>query len=112
MKLHSTEHTVSRKNVGQETKFSMALNDKLFEIMYGKLYSDKELANVRELSCNAKDAHIDAGTTDTLFEVHLPNTLEPYFGVKDFGTGLTPQQMIDIYTVFFYFISEHSLGYP
>ena len=78
----------------------MALNDKLFEIMYGKLYSDKELANVRELSCNAKDAHIDAGTTDTLFEVHLPNTLEPYFGVKDFGTGLTPQQMIDIYTVF------------
>ena len=59
-----------------------------FAILSSRLYQDKILACIRELSCNAFDAHVDAGKADQPFEVHLPTSFEPWFSVKDFGTGL------------------------
>jgi len=74
-------------------KARIKINRQSFKILYGDLYSDKIRAVVRELSTNAHDSHVFAGKSDVPFEIHLPNELEPFFYVRDFGTGLSPEQV-------------------
>jgi hypothetical protein len=47
------------------------------------------------------DSHAAAGKRDTPFDVHLPNTLEPHFSIRDYGTGLSAEQVTQIYTTYF-----------
>ena len=42
--------------------FTIAQTSKMFKILSDSLYSDKIQAIIRELSTNANDAHISAGT--------------------------------------------------
>jgi len=65
------------------------------------LYANKVRAIIRELSCNAVDSHVAAGKQETPFDVHLPNSLEPWFSIRDYGTGLTHEQVTSIYTTYF-----------
>lgn len=74
-------------------KFRVKINRQSFKLLYGDLYSDPISAFIRELSTNAHDSHIKAGKPESPFEIHLPNDLEPFFYVKDFGTGLSPNQI-------------------
>ncbi len=74
-------------------KFRVNINRNSFKLLYGDLYSDAVSALIRELSTNANDSHVMAGKPETPFEVHLPNELEPFFYVRDFGTGLSPDQI-------------------
>src|SRR5271166_5684520 len=82
---------------GQVKNFRIKVNEQSFKLLYRDLYPDRNLAIIRELSTNAADSHIAAGKANLPFEVHLPNSLEPYFYVKDFGTGMSPKQIDDIY---------------
>jgi hypothetical protein len=61
------------------------------------LYSDPELAVIREYSTNALDAHIVAGVTRPI-EVTLPTSLSPYLKIKDFGEGLDIEDIRNIYS--------------
>jgi len=62
------------------------------------LYSDPELACIREYSTNARDSHIDAGNTDTPIRVTTPSALDPYFTVQDFGIGMDEKTIREIYS--------------
>ena len=97
MKVHS-KNTKCETNMSGATAFSIQASAKMFKILSSGLYSNKERAIIREVSCNAYDANVDAGNGDVPIEVHLPNYLEPFFSIKDSGTGLTPDQMVNIYT--------------
>lgn len=88
-------------NVGEIGEFRIRNSAKAFNILSSGLYANKIRAIVRELSCNAVDSHIAAGKTDTPFDVHLPNQLEPWFAIRDYGTGLTHEQVTNIYTTYF-----------
>ncbi|QQO39826.1 hypothetical protein SEA_BELFORT_166 [Streptomyces phage Belfort] len=61
------------------------------------LYSDPELAVIREYSTNAWDSHKAAGVTRPI-EVTLPNGLSPFFKVKDFGLGMDISDIENIYS--------------
>jgi len=61
------------------------------------LYSDPELAVIREYSTNAYDAHVEAGVTRPI-EVTLPSNLAPFFRVRDFGFGLDAGDIRNIYS--------------
>ena len=61
------------------------------------LYSDPELAVIREYSTNALDAHRDAGNPAPI-EVTLPSTLAPFFRVRDYGDGLDAEDIRSIYS--------------
>jgi len=87
-------------NVGEIGEFRIRNSAKAFNILSSGLYANKIKAIIRELSCNALDSHIAAGN-DQPFEVHLPTTLEPYFSIRDFGTGLNHDQVTNIYTTYF-----------
>lgn len=86
---------------GKEVDLRIKASPKAFKILSDGLYSDKILAVVRELSTNAYDAHVEAGIGDKPFEVTLPNSFNPNLIVRDFGNGISPENMEEIYTVFF-----------
>jgi hypothetical protein len=88
-------------NVGEIGEFRIRNSAKAFNILSSGLYANKVRAIIRELSCNAIDSHTAAGNTDTPFDVHLPNSLEPWFSIRDYGTGLSHDQVTNIYTTYF-----------
>jgi hypothetical protein len=88
-------------NVGEIGDFKIKASAKAFNILSSGLYANKIRAIIRELSCNAVDSHVAAGKSATPFDVHLPNTLEPHFSIRDYGTGLSHDQVTNIYTTYF-----------
>jgi len=69
----------------------------ILDMFSDKVYSHKERAVIRELSCNAHDAHVTAGTTEVPFDIHLPTVLEPWFSLRDYGTGLADSGIANVY---------------
>jgi hypothetical protein len=80
---------------------TISANAKAFRIILGQIYPDIIKAVVRELFTNAWDSQKGAGTLDTPIEIHSPNTYEPYFSIRDFGSGMTPKLIDDIYSRIF-----------
>jgi len=86
--------------VKEEAQFKMKASRKAFQIL-SDLYSDKPLAIVRELGCNASDSMTASGQSDKPFHIHLPNALEPWLTIQDFGTGISHENIYNIYTTYF-----------
>lgn len=70
----------------------------IFGILRDTLYSDKELAVIREYSTNAWDAHREAGIGDVPIKVSLPTSLEPSLVVRDYGKGMSEEDVFGTYT--------------
>lgn len=58
------------------------------------LYSDPEMAVIREYSTNAWDSHQAAGAKCPI-EVELPNVMKPVFTVRDHGVGLSVTEVTE-----------------
>lgn len=86
-------------SVGDKQSFGFNPDSALFEIL-SNLYDDRIVAIMRELSTNAYDAHADAGKEDVPFEVHLPTMIEPWFAVRDYGTGMSHEKVLNLYTIY------------
>ena len=100
MKLQDNINTIEQiGNISDTASFKMKSSRKAFQIL-SDLYSDKPLAIVRELGCNASDSHVAAGQTKP-FHIHLPNTLEPWLTIQDFGTGISHENVYNIYSTYF-----------
>jgi hypothetical protein len=69
-------------------------------ILRNQLYSDKVLAVIREYTCNAHDAHIQAGCSERPIEVTIPTKLSPVFKVRDFGDALSEKEIQDVYAFY------------
>ena len=72
----------------------------IFNVLRNQLYSDKVLAVIREYSTNAVDAHTEVGKDDLPIEVSLPTVLKAEFKVRDYGRGLTDEQIAQIYAMY------------
>jgi len=68
----------------------------IFNILRTQLYSNKPLAVLREIACNAQDANIEAGSKRPI-EVKLPSKLDPTLTIRDFGNGLSPDDIKNLY---------------
>lgn len=102
MKLHNiVQNEAIVSNVGEIGEFRIRNSAKAFNILSSGLYANKIRAIIRELSCNAVDSHVAAGKSDVPFDVHLPNAIEPWFSIRDYGTGLSHDQVTNIYTTYF-----------
>ena len=101
MKMVETVGTVRTSGDITPTSFRIKASRKAFEILSAGLYSDKVRAIIRELSTNAFDAHVAAGKSDVPFTVHLPNHMEPWFAVTDYGVGLSDDAVLNVYTTYF-----------
>ena len=61
------------------------------------LYSNPELAVLREYPSNGLDSHQLAGITRPI-ELTMPTSLNPNFIVRDFGVGMSYDELNDIYS--------------
>jgi hypothetical protein len=86
--------------ISDESQFKIKVSPKAFQIL-SSLYSDKPLAIVRELGCNAMDSHIASGQPNRPIHIHVPNSLEPWLTIQDFGTGISHENIYKIYTEYF-----------
>ena len=103
MKLYddSSRSNVLESNLaGGVSNFNIARTPHMFHILSSGLYSDKIAAVLREIGCNAADAHIMAGKPELPFEVKLPSTLDRTFYIKDWGPGLDDDEVRNLYTVY------------
>lgn len=86
---------------GSSTDFTIKASGKAFKVLIDGLYTDKIQSITREIWSNALDSHIMAGNPEEPFEVYFPDAFEPTFRVRDFGVGLTHEQVIGLYTTLF-----------
>lgn len=77
---------------------SISANAKAYRLIFGQIYPDIIKAIVRELFTNAWDSQKVAGTLQTPIDIHLPTDFEPWFSIRDYGTGMTPEIIDDVYT--------------
>lgn len=101
MKTVEMKRELERSEIFVEKTFQIKANHKAFKILSDGLYSDKIKAIIRELSCNAYDAHVDAGTQDIPFDIFLPTHFDPTFYIRDYGTGLSKKDVENVYTTYF-----------
>ena len=98
------DSTKTAKNIfigdTKNEKYKILANSKMFAILSSKLYTDKIMAPIRELICNAYDAHVAAGVADKPIEIGVPSAGSGKFRVRDFGKGLSPEDMLELYTTY------------
>lgn len=97
MKIATAPQDVAVHGNFQTSDFSIGDVAFIVDMFADKVYSHKERAVIRELACNAHDSHVMAGTKNVPFNVHLPTTLEPWFSVRDFGTGLSDHEIRTVF---------------
>jgi len=95
------EHNTVITNGNAGKAFSLSASAEAFAILSSGIYENKIRAVIRELSCNAFDAHVAAGKSDDPFEVILPSRMEPTFTVKDQGIGLSHDDVMNLYSTYF-----------
>ena len=101
MKLQQNTNTVVRSGSFEESNYTIEASAKAFSILSDGLYANKIEAAIRELSTNAYDAHVDAGCPQEPFSIPLPNRFEPTFLIRDYGTGLSHDDCMNLYTTYF-----------
>lgn len=100
MKFNSQRQIVKYDGVLEENQFQIQMGPKIFSILSGAIYSDVVLAIVRELSQNAKDSHKEAGNEKVSFDVTLPTTWNCQFIIRDYGVGLSPDRVKEVFTTY------------
>lgn len=98
MKINNTVIRDTNFQFDNNDKCKISNNGAIFQILSSKLYSDKFNSIVREISSNMYDSHKAANKLDIPFEINL--TYE-YIEFKDFGVGLSEEEIEQIYKVYF-----------
>jgi hypothetical protein len=101
MKITDTKNTIERSQDFPESKYTIKASPKAFLILSDALYSNKIQAVIRELSTNAYDSHVENGNKEQPFDVHIPSRMEPMFFVRDYGTGMSHEDCMHLYTTYF-----------
>ena len=97
----TSQNTASVSTSGIKSAVSFGIKDTglahIFNVLRNQLYTDKIGAVVREYAANAYDANVEAGNDKTSIIVSLPSALNKVFKIRDFGRGLSQQDIQDIY---------------
>jgi len=63
-------------------------------------YSNTILATIRETYANAVDANKDNNLSPESIEIKCPTSFDPTYSVRDFGSGLSRDQIFNLYSKF------------
>ena len=96
------KNTVRQQGIKNSTSFGIKSSGlhHILGILRNQLYSDKALAVIREYTCNAVDAHTEAGCPERPIEVTFATRMQPTFKVRDFGPALTDDEISDVYAFY------------
>lgn len=97
----STASNTTMSSSQDTSGFQIAANGTAFQILSSGLYSNKIAAVIRELSCNAVDAHAMVNDNNKPIKVQLPTAKDPVLQISDEGPGLSHEQILSLYTTYF-----------
>jgi hypothetical protein len=101
MKITANEQAIEASGLGQTSNFGIKNSAAAFQLLSSGLYTNKIRAVLREIGCNGVDAHVLNGKQNTPIEVKLPNRLDNQFHIRDFGPGLSHDQIMRLYSTYF-----------
>lgn len=93
-------HEVERQSSTNVIKSKMTVSAQSLPVLMNMLtnmYANPEKSVVQEYISNALDSHAES-QTDRIIEISSPTYLSPTFVVKDYGTGMSFDEMNTIYT--------------
>lgn len=93
--------------VKQQKEFVLRANSKAFEMLISNLYENKVRAVLSELGQNAYDSHIAANNKKP-FDIRLPETFDSRFEIRDYGTGMPHDFVMNEYLQAFYSSKDQS----
>ncbi len=99
MKLNSKNTFVRSGGVEKTFQYQVANNPHVMNMLAKGIYSNQVRAPIRELSTNAWDAHVEVKNNEP-FDVWLPTRDEPSFKIRDYGTGLSPENIESLYRIY------------
>jgi len=97
MKLKEKKINVETDGEFKEMSFTIGNVAFVLEILRSKLYSNPVKAICQEIMTNARDAHRELGNADRPIKITLPNEFDENFRVRDFGVGISPERMQDVF---------------
>lgn len=100
MKIAKRIVSVERGGNVPEESFGIGNLGRILVVLRSKMYSNPIRSICREISCNARDAHREVGTPEKPIQIHLPNVLDSHFKVKDWGPGITPDRMSNVFLLY------------
>jgi hypothetical protein len=100
MKIKEIDISTDSRGVLEEKLFSLSVESLpfIFNILRSTLYSNKELAILREYTSNNLDSHEEAGKANVPVKITLPNALEPVLKFRDYGRAMTHEEIRNVFT--------------
>ncbi len=102
MILAKSKEINEQSGVIEEMSYSIKMENLpiLFDIVRNQLYSDGLAAIIREYSQNSRGSHIAAGKPNLPIEITLPSQLNSFFSARDFGVGMSKQDVEEYFAGF------------
>lgn len=108
MKINNVARNVHTGSSIESKRVTAEVSAKAFDIVVRGLYPNPIRAILRETWTNAYDSHHENGNPERPFEVHLPTFLTPLYSIRDFGTSMTHEVVMDVFAVLYASTKDNS----
>lgn len=107
--LNGRDDVTYSKNLSKKAvEFGIKVDGVSFKLITEKLYNDPIKSFVRELLSNAFDSQVEANTQHIPIYIKIPTSNDNMFVLRDYGTGLSEENMYKIYSTMFYSTKRES----
>jgi hypothetical protein len=96
MKIGEHDNTFETNAKVKSQDFSVGNSAKIIGILRNRLYEHKVRSMCQEIMCNGRDALREIKSNKRII-VSIPNQMSPVFKVKDFGPGISPDRMANVF---------------
>ncbi len=83
----------------------------ILTILRKNMYSNPTRIIVQEYANNARDAHVEAGRRDRPIQITCPTSISPYLKIRDYGRGISPEQIDSIFVAYGASTKRHTNEY-
>jgi hypothetical protein len=96
MKIQGHNNTLETNVEAETQNFSIGDESLIIGVLRNHFYEHKIRTPAQEYICNARDAMREVGKGNQ-FEITVPTQLNPKFKVRDFGPGISPDRVRDVF---------------
>lgn len=100
MKLNFQDVNVKTSRAFESENFGLGDPRVIMELLSSKIYARPRYIIVQEVASNARDANREAGRANTPIQIKLPNRIDDNLRITDFGLGITPERMSDVFLLY------------
>ena len=95
-------NNILSSNIGdsESIRFRIGKDSIIFNMLTTQLYSNPLQTVIREYLQNARDAHREVNKNHIPIRVNLPTEYNPELIIRDYGPGISPKRLNEVFTVF------------